>query len=409
MCDRRVMIDTFDRVTEDQISDFLKLEDYYPKATSYTNEEFLRLAKLGDKDARGYLVKSNLGLIISAAKKKKPLAEKMTFLDLIQEGVCGFLAAIDKYDENKGAKFTTYATECIENQIIQSLKISGNQDISRPTYIGIAVFNYNKLMAAQKIAGEPELSDEELKKLLHLTDNGLEAVKKDGDLRVESLNEFCNSDGTSEKIDFCSSDYELESTLLSEMSQRSLFIFLKHSFSPLHYYIIYNRFVREQNGSQIGEPFNLDRRNIHQMERIIYRKLREMCDENRILNYDLRKIGTQRQIEMMSMEPMNPNEIVKYMFFKNYLPSKERELYKAIIVHEYEFYTSIYASMLGVSEEELLEIHTSLNRKLANLEKYFADQLESFKNDIRVKIGKKIFDHDWDAEFKDEKEFASMM
>lgn len=134
-----------------------------------------------------------------------------------------------------------------------------------------------------------------------------------------------------------------------------------------------------------------------------------MCDENRILNYDLRKIGTQREIEMMSMEPMNPNEIVKYMFFKNYLPSKERELYKAIIVHEYEFYTSIYASMLGVSEEELLEIHTSLNRKLANLEKYFADQLERFKNDIRVKIGKKIFDHDWDVEFKDEKEFASMM
>ena len=35
-----------------------------------------------------------------------------------------------------------------------------------------------------------------------------------------------------------------------------------------------------------------------------------MCDENRILNYDLRKIGTQREIEMMSMEPMNPNEIV---------------------------------------------------------------------------------------------------
>ena len=62
----------------------------------------------GDEEAKQILISSNLRLVVSIAKKY--VGRGMLFLDLIQEGNCGLIKAVDKFDYKKGFKFSTYAT-----------------------------------------------------------------------------------------------------------------------------------------------------------------------------------------------------------------------------------------------------------------------------------------------------------
>jgi RNA polymerase sporulation-specific sigma factor len=116
---------------------YISQERLYPEPLSKTEEEmYLRKYFDGDKEARDIIIEHNLRLVAHIAKK---------FTDDIQEleeyisiGSIGLIKAIDSFKENKGYKISTYASRCIENEILMYIRSTKKlkQEVSMNQVIG---------------------------------------------------------------------------------------------------------------------------------------------------------------------------------------------------------------------------------------------------------------------------------
>ena len=103
----------------DNVRMYLKEIGRISLLTLEEEQELSRKIASGDEDAKNQLAESNLRLVVSIAKRY--VGRGLLFLDLIQEGNIGLMKAVEKFDYDKGYKFSTYATWWIRQAITRAL------------------------------------------------------------------------------------------------------------------------------------------------------------------------------------------------------------------------------------------------------------------------------------------------
>ena len=167
--------DYFDEVSDDSVRLYLREIGKIPLLTS---EEELALAQKvvkGDKKAKDKMAEANMRLVVSIAKRYS--GRGLDFLDLIQEGNTGLLRAVEKFDPDKGFKFSTYATWWIRQAITRAIADQA-RTIRIPVHM---VETINKLLRTQRrmtqeLNREPTI--EELAKELEMETEKVEYVIK---------------------------------------------------------------------------------------------------------------------------------------------------------------------------------------------------------------------------------------
>lgn len=116
---------------------YISSNNLFPEPLSKTEEEFyLRRYFEGDKKARDKLIEHNLRLVAHIAKRYASSEQDMD--DLISIGIIGLIKAIDSFSGEKGYKISTYASKCVENEILMHIRATKKikAEVSMNTIIG---------------------------------------------------------------------------------------------------------------------------------------------------------------------------------------------------------------------------------------------------------------------------------
>jgi RNA polymerase sigma factor (sigma-70 family) len=150
-----------------------------------THEEEIdlgRRAREGDETARSKLIEKNLRLVIPVAKKYRGMG--LPFGDLIQEGNIGLMRAADKFDPEKGFRFSTYATWWIR-QAVQRAVADKGRTIRVPVHMGDKMRKMARTYNELSLALGRDATDEEVLAAyaaLQEEDQLMRAAAEDGDL-----------------------------------------------------------------------------------------------------------------------------------------------------------------------------------------------------------------------------------
>ncbi len=381
--------DSIDFFSTSSLNDFFQMLKKYPKATDESNDILLKKYRAGDREAGELLIKTNLRLVVSQAKHHKTHSYEM--LDVIQEGIIGFLSAMDSYDETRGeAKFSTFAVTCIRNAINGALYKNDNL-IRRPSYIASAVNSYQRIIATC----DESPCDTELRKVLNISPAGLERVKDDYKLNALSLNHVIGDEEEKEFGDLIPSQEEGFGKILDEMVIKDFLLYLKlNELSPYYYYVLYNRLFKRESvkTSTLASELCLSESQISAIGRKALSKVKDLILRDGGLSVELAD-EYKRNVNHFSVKPISPDSIVRYLFFRDLLEEEERALYKLLITSSYSFKSPLLAEQLDVSIDSYWEIYESLKRKV-QIDDKVKEVYGQFKAFLMKQYGSGIYDID---------------
>ncbi len=180
---------------------------------SHTLDEQLRLAKLGDQEAKTQLVEENAGLVWSIARRY--FGRGVDPEDLYQLGCLGFLKAIEGFDPDFGTQFSTYAVPKIAGEIRRFLRDDGAVKVSRSLKERSAAIKMARQRLTAQWNREPTLS--ELAQELNLTVEEI-AEAETATAAAESIHRETGEDGFT--LEDVLTEGSMEERLIEQISLR---------------------------------------------------------------------------------------------------------------------------------------------------------------------------------------------
>ena len=276
-----------DDIADDSVRLYLREIGKIPLLTA---EEELALAKkvvAGDKRAKDAMAEANMRLVVSIAKRY--VGRGLDLLDLIQEGNTGLLRAVEKFDPERGFKFSTYATWWIRQAITRAIADQA-RTIRIPVHM---VETINKLLRTQRRLTQElnrEPTNEEIAAAMEMDVDKVEHIMKikqdisslDASVRDDEedsvLGDFIEDEDTKTPTESASEQLlkEQVKTILGTLTEREQ-------------KILKLRFGLEDGKShtleEVGQEFSVTRERIRQIEAKALAKLRKHKDTRRLHEY----------------------------------------------------------------------------------------------------------------------------
>ena len=271
---------------DDPVRMYLKEIGKVPLLTLDEETELAKKMVDGDEASRKKLAEANLRLVVSIAKRY--VGRGMMFLDLIQEGNLGLIKAVEKFDYNKGYKFSTYATWWIRQAITRAIADQA-RTIRIPVHM---VETINKLIREsrrllQELGREP--TPDELAKELNMTYDKVREIMKIAQEPV-SLETPIGEEEDSHLGDFIpDEDAPAPAEAASYMLLREQLTDVLDTLTSREARVLKLRFGLEDGRSrtleEVGKEFNVTRERIRQIEAKALRKLRHPSRSKKLKDY----------------------------------------------------------------------------------------------------------------------------
>ncbi len=260
---------------DDPVKMYLKDIGEVPLLSADDEIELARRIQEGDDEAKKRLSEANLRLVVSIAKRY--VGRGMLFLDLIQEGNIGLMKAVEKFDYQKGFKFSTYATWWIRQAITRAIADQARtiripvhmvETINKLTRVSrILLQTLGREPTPAEIAKEMGVSEDRVREIQKIAQDPVSLETPIGEEEDSHLGDFIEDDRAVTPSDSVSTTM-LKETLLSVLT----------SLTPRDEKVLRLRYGvddgRPRTLEEVGKEFNVTRERIRQIEAKALRKLR---------------------------------------------------------------------------------------------------------------------------------------
>ncbi|MGL5330655.1 MAG: RNA polymerase sigma factor RpoD [Peptostreptococcaceae bacterium] len=271
---------------DDPVRMYLKEIGKIPLLKPHEEVELARRMNAGDEMAKQRLVEANLRLVVSIAKRY--VGRGMLFLDLIQEGNLGLIKAVEKFDYEKGFKFSTYATWWIRQAITRAIADQA-RTIRIPVHM---VETINKLIRVsrqllqelgrdpkpEEIAKEMEMTEDKVREIMKIAQDPVSLETPIGEEEDSHLGDFIPDDDApapAEAAAYSLLKEQIEDVLGSLNEREQKVLKLRFGLED----------GRARTLEEVGKEFDVTRERIRQIEAKALRKLRHPSRSKKLRDY----------------------------------------------------------------------------------------------------------------------------